>query len=281
MTSSDSTEPCGRDPHRLVFVGGLHRSGTTPLARALGAHSAVSGLARTGVEEDEGQHLQDVYPPAKAYGGPGRFAFDPRAHLTETSPRANPGSAEALWRAWSPYWDLSRPLLLEKSPPNLVMGRFLQAVFPGSALIVVLRHPVIVALSTAKWRRLLSRHPQNHTTLEKMLEHWLVAHETFAQDVQHLERVHVLRYEELVANPSGELARIQRLLALSSPIPPDSISVTRSRRYEETWEAMRTGGRLARRHRRSVENRYTERVAAFGYDLATLEVIGPLSFGQT
>ena len=71
---------------RLVFVGGLHRIGTTPLARCLAAHPQISGFEHTGVEEDEGQHLQTVYPPARAHGGPGRFALSAAAHLTETSP---------------------------------------------------------------------------------------------------------------------------------------------------------------------------------------------------
>ena len=72
--------------HRLVFVGGLHRSGTTPLTRCLAAHSQISGFEGTGVEEDEGQHLQTVHPPARAHADHGRFALSAAAHLTETSP---------------------------------------------------------------------------------------------------------------------------------------------------------------------------------------------------
>ena len=74
------------DGKTLVFVGGLHRSGTSLLHRCLAEHPDASGFRGTGVPEDEGQHLQSVYRPARAHGGPGRFGFDPGAHLTEESP---------------------------------------------------------------------------------------------------------------------------------------------------------------------------------------------------
>jgi hypothetical protein len=89
----------GVDGHRIVFVGGLHRSGTTLVARLLAAHPEASGFAGTGVPENEGQHLQDVYPPASRHGGPGRFALHPAAHLTESSPLVGPGARDRLWAA--------------------------------------------------------------------------------------------------------------------------------------------------------------------------------------
>ncbi len=264
-----------RDPSRLVFVGGLHRSGTTPLARAMAEHHEISGLVGTGAMEDEGQHLQDVYPKAKVYGGAGRFALEPRAHLTEDSPLVTSDAADRMWTAWEPFWSLDRRLLVEKSPPNLIMGRFLQAVFPGSALVIVMRHPVSVALATAKWRRLLSRHAQNATSVDAMVQNWVRAHEILRDDLSQLDRVVVLRYEELVADPATELARVQELLDVDEPIPHSSLRADHSSGYEQQWQEM---GRslLGRRRRASLVEKHAETVATFGYRMDDLSTVGPL-----
>ena len=79
-------EENGISQHRYIFVGGLHRSGTSVLFRALRDHPEVSGFQGTASPEDEGMHLQTVFPPSGRYGGAGEFGFHPEAHLTEASP---------------------------------------------------------------------------------------------------------------------------------------------------------------------------------------------------
>src|SRR4051794_25412717 len=131
--------------HRLIFVAGLHRSGTSLLHRLLRSHPSVSGFSNSGVPEDEGQHLQTVFPPAKELGGPGQFGFNQESFMDENHPSATPENAQHLFAQWSQYWDLSKPYLVEKSPPNLVRTRFLQRLFPDCRFLVILRHPIAVA----------------------------------------------------------------------------------------------------------------------------------------
>jgi hypothetical protein len=260
------------DDHRLVFVGGLHRSGTSPLTRVLAAHRQISGFSGTGVPEDEGQHLQDVYPSARVHGGPGRFANHSGAHLTEASTLATSANAERLWNAWSPHWDLSRPVLVEKSPPNLLMTRFLQALFPNARFLVIVRHPVAVALSTRKWRRT--------TPVHDLVEHWVTAHETFLTDASRIRALHVVTYEHLVAHPQEVLPEIADFLELDSPLSGTTLQADRSNGYQEQWKALAQTRRPWTRHTFArLLSELEPRVLPFGYSLRDLDTVGdfPLS----
>lgn len=216
---------------RFVFIGGLHRSGTTILHALLRDMPDVSGLEDTGVAADEGQFLQDVFPPAAAFGGPGEFAFHEEAHMTEDSPLVTPENRDRILRQWGPYLDLSRPVYLEKSPPNLVRSRFLQALFPGSASVFLVRHPVAVSLATEKW--------SDRTLLELFL-HWRVAHLRLLKDLDHLDRALLLRYEDFVEEPEACLRRVCEAVGVPFT-PPRQEVYDANEKYFHRWREEHEG----------------------------------------
>jgi len=244
------------DEHVFVFICGLHRSGTSILFRCLRQHPDFSGFHDTGVAEDEGQHLQSVYPPAYVHGGPGKFVFDPRSRLTEKSPLVTDENRIRLFYQWSRFWDMDRRFLLEKSPPNLLKTRFLQAMFPNTRFITIIRHPIGAGLATKKW---------SHTRVTSLIEHWVRAHEAFVEDMAHLGHVHVLRYEDFVADPQGTLDEIFRFLG-TEPVTNQLEVRNVNEKYFRMWEEM-LAAPLSRWDVRRAIRRFEARVRPFGYSL--------------
>lgn len=260
--------------HQFVFIAGLHRSGTSLLFQCLREHPEISGFRDTGVPEDEGQHLQTVYRPAFQLGGPGRFAFAPEAHLTESSKLVTAENRERLFSQWSPYWDLHKRWLLEKTPQNLVQTRFLRAMFPNSRFIVVLRHPIAVACATQRWSR---------TSLHELVNHWVYAYELFENDRRYLEHVLVLRYEELVAAPQQAFEQIYEFLGVGACPPSLQVRSDVNRKYLARWEKIQRGY-VSRFYADELVRCFESRVNDFGYSLrspeAAAESVAPIGAAE-
>ena len=210
---------------RFLFLGGLHRSGTSVLHRVLREHDGISGFTHTPAQQDEGQHLQTVYPNVIRAGGPGRFAFYSENHITEQSPLISPENIDRLLMEWCAYHELDKPVLLEKSPPNLIRSRFLQAMFQQSYFVFAVRHPISVALATRKW---------SSTTVTELMLHWFFAHSLMMSDRQLLANSMIVRYEDLVRSPAGTIAGICRFAELDEFQFGESIE-DRNDEYFRQW----------------------------------------------
>ena len=190
--------------HSFLFVGGPHFSGTTLLTMMFLETENVATFelkqptfrnrkAKNSLIIEEGQHLQDVFPTARAFGGPCRYASKKRSRLTELDhlPKEN-----TLYDQWASKWDLTQSILLEKSPPHVMHSRWLQAVFrertSGSiSFVFTMKHPLSIY--------------ERHCTfvgLKTYLENWLSQMETLREDITRLEHAYVIRYEDWLSTES-------------------------------------------------------------------------------
>ncbi|MGR3493345.1 MAG: sulfotransferase family protein [Shimia sp.] len=190
---------------RYVFVGGLHRSGTTLVARLITQHPEIGGIEGAPVPEQEGVYLQGAIPHTARDGTPGEYAYRPDLHLTETSPFNTAEVARRLHTDWDPWFPPAVPWRLEKSPVNLLRMRLYQQLFPTACFVVVTRHPLAVARATMKW---------SDRSEAQLLDHWAQAHRLVLSDLPFLHNVITVRYEDLCAQPGRQVARLVRFLDL-------------------------------------------------------------------
>ncbi|MBP0484124.1 sulfotransferase family protein [Sagittula salina] len=200
--------------HRYVFVGGLHRSGTSLTARLIAALPGVAAIEGAPVPENEGVYLQGAIPHTARHGAPMQFATDPSQHLVEGCGYDRLETRTRLEEDWAP-WFGEGAWRVEKSPVNLTRMRLYQQIFPLSQFVVVTRHPEKVASAVAKWV---------DCPAPALVDHWLDAHDTVAEDMTYLHAVLVLRYEDLIADPQASLDRLAAFLGVETAQIPMRIA---------------------------------------------------------
>lgn len=199
---------------RWVFVCGLHRTGTSLLARLLAAHPAIAAIEGAQVPEGEGAYLQGAIPHTALHGVPGHYATDAAQHLVEGCRYDTLAARERLLADWGPWFGASAAWRLEKSPVNLVRMRLYQQLFPMAHFVVIVRHPEAMAAALAKW---------SERAAGELIDYALDAYALAFTDLAHLHCAAMVRYEDLVAAPGKQLARLLRFLALAPVSPGEEV----------------------------------------------------------
>ena len=155
----------------------------------------------TGAGQDEGVQLQKEYPSAMNYGGACNFLFNKEIYLNSDHETANTKTRRCVMAQWSKNWDLSKEILLEKSPPTLVQLEYRDYLFPYvSAHIIVVRHPLYMCFVKTLSDDLKANWPlkgRAKKKLRKAIDGWLRAHEFLSlQSVPSVtSKVAILQYE--------------------------------------------------------------------------------------
>ena len=173
---------------KYIFICGLHRSGKSTLTNIIRTSNLVSIHTHKNSIDIEGQHIQTVYDAAYKHGGPGKFGFDKKYHYTEKTYLLTQKNNDKIINDWSKFWDLNKPILVEQSPPNIIHTRYLQEIVGKSYFIIIIRHPLSVALATEKYMT---------QSLEKHIEHWLHVHEILYNDLKKIKNYLILKNEKL------------------------------------------------------------------------------------
>jgi hypothetical protein len=150
-----------------------------------------------------------------------------------------------------PFWDPSKQVLLEKSPPNLMRMRFLQTLFPGARFVMIVRHPIAVMAATRKWTKA--------STFE-LLRHWMVCHEAFLDDATRIINLRIVRYEDLVARPDELVSAIFTFAGLVPFAASPPVIQGVNEQYFRWWRTQSAAASVGDRQDPHI-------IRAFGYSL--------------
>lgn len=113
---------------------------------------------------------------------------------------------------WMKYWDLSRPVLLEKSPPNIIRAKSINQHFNPAYFIILYRNPYAHVESLMK---------RENWTPEESAEFAINCLIYQKQNLESLQRTFQLSYEELTDNPARMSESLSNFLPEISDIVTD------------------------------------------------------------
>ncbi len=188
------------DPDRWCFLVGCYNSGTTLLHRILASHPSIGSLP------NEGQFYSDVLPLPMELGLPRLWALKP-ALFTLRRGEGRQLNKKKLLRQWGAVVnDLSRPVIIEKSPTNAARVLWLEENFRNAHFIGIIRNGYAVAEGIQR----KAKH-----SIEKCAEQWAKSNEILLRDIAETERHKLIRYEDLTANPAAVINELLEFLGLS------------------------------------------------------------------
>jgi Sulfotransferase family len=255
-----SLPPEGYSP---IFIGGLHRSGTTLMRRILDSHPHIACGRESNLFRDN--ELERIYTYLRTIWARGldpSYEFDP--HRVD---QVMAGLIHAVVMPYSQKQD--KPRWAEKTPKNILFINTLFTLFPAAQFIHMIRDPrdafcsvrERAAKRTSRW---VTKTP-GRTAAE-----WCRGIHSGLAWRERPERYREVRYEELVSQPEATLRPL--FAFLGEPWAPSvlennatfSTSVGR-------WRSELSAAEVA-----AIEGVAGETMRALGYPLSTASLSSPM-----
>ena len=187
-----------RTDNKFLFILSPPYCGSTLLNQILSSSRAVSANHDKGTRE--GQKLPFVREVMYDIGGIKRWD------------EALDFDWEFIKKEWMKYWDITRPILLEKSPPNIIRTQSIQNFFKPTYFIVFYRNPY------AQCESIIRKY--NATPIEAAKK--TIRRLTYQKNnLESLRNTLQLSYEELTENPEQTILRFRAWLPELSDINID------------------------------------------------------------
>ncbi len=206
-----------------IFIVGLPRSGSTLLEQILASHSQVEGTRELPDIPSLARELLLRPSPAGIRPYP-----EPVAALERPEVEALALRYVAQTQGHRP---LGRPRFVDKMLSNFVHIGLLQLMFPAASIIDMRRHPLGCCFSC--YKQLFARGLNFTYELGELGRYYA----DYARLMQHFDsvlpgRVHRVHYEQLVADPQGEVRSLLQYCGLS--FEPECLQFHENRRIVQT-----------------------------------------------
>jgi hypothetical protein len=162
---------------------------------------------------------------------------------------------------WLQYWDTSRPVLMDKSPPNLLRARDIQRYFHPCSFIVMTRNPY--AQSEGMMRR-------NKMPPKSAAEFAVKCLRFQRQNAESLDRSCTIRYEDLVTDPLATKRQLETFMPQLKALDMDRRFTAHNRQNEKLRVTDLNPGSIAR----LTNNEKAQLTDVFAVDPALLSGFG-------
>ena len=188
-------------PEAFVFIVGSTNSGTTLL------HELVAGHPQVGSLPSEGQFYTRELSRPWVEGKARLWALDPGPYrLGEDDTEVDVAKIKRQWAVM--FDDPSMPVLVERTPVNLLRARWLDRNFAPARFIGLIRHGAAVAEGI---------HRRTGHSIGDCARQWVRATETMLRDAAQMQSYLVVRYEDLTEDIERSMGGIWSFIGLEAP----------------------------------------------------------------